>query len=58
MNAAKIITVQDYKHRKLMWMKVYIYSSFYAKGEADNIWVKDIMITQKGHRQKKISKGS
>ena len=25
-NAAKIVTVQDYKHKKLIWMEAHIYS--------------------------------
>ena len=37
LNAAKIIAVQDYKRKKLMWMEVHIYSSVNAKSQADNI---------------------
>ena len=39
-----------------MWMEVHIYCSVNAKSQTDNIWVKDIMTTQKGQSQKaKIS---
>ena len=37
-----------------MWMEVQMYS-VKAKSQAGNIWVKDIMTTQKGQSQKKIS---
>ena len=37
-----------------MWMEVQVYS-VKAKSQAGNIWVKDIMTTQKGQSQKKIS---
>ena len=50
----EIITVQDYKHKTFMWMEETIYS-VKGKSEAGNIWVKDIMTTQKGWSQKKIS---
>ena len=40
-----------------MWMEVHIYI-LKAKSQAGNIWVKDIMATQKGQSQKKISEGS
>ena len=51
MNAAEIITVQDYKHththththtHKIMQMEVHIYG-VKATSQAGNIWVKDIM---------------
>ena len=35
-------------------MEVHIYSSVNAKSQADNIWLKDIITTQKGQSQKKI----
>ena len=45
MNATKIITVQDYKHKKkLIWMEVHKYSAK-AKSQAGNTWVKDKMTT-------------
>ena len=37
-----------------MWMEVLKYS-VKAKSQADNMWVKDIMTTQKGQCGKKIS---
>ena len=52
---ARIITVQDYKHTKLMLMEVHVYSSVNAKCQAVSIWDKDIMTSQKGHSQKKMS---
>ena len=55
LNVAKIITVQDYKHTKLMLMEVHVYSSVNAKCQAVSIWDKDIMTSQKGHSQKKMS---
>ena len=42
LNAAKIITAHDYKHKKLVWMEVHIYSSVNAKSRAG---VKDITTT-------------
>ena len=54
---AKIITIQDYKCKKLMSIEVHIYS-VKAKCQGGNIWVKDITTTQKGQSWKKISKGS
>ena len=39
-----------------MWMEVHICSSVNAKSQADNIWLKDIITTQKGQSQKKSSK--
>ena len=39
-------------HKTLMWIEVHIYS---VKSQTGNIWVKDIMTTQKGQSQKKIS---
>ena len=36
-------------------MKVHIYSSINAKSQAGNVWVKDMMATQKGQNQEKIS---
>ena len=36
LNSAKIITVQDYKHKKSMWMEVHIYS-VKAKSQASSI---------------------
>ena len=36
MNAFEIITIQDYKHTKLMWMEGHIYS-VKAKCQAGNI---------------------
>ena len=44
LNVAEIITVQDYKHKKLLLMEEHIYS-VKAKSHASNIWVKDIMTT-------------
>ena len=38
-------------------MEVYIYN-VKAKSQAGNIWAKDIVTTQKGQSQKKISHGS
>ena len=40
-----------------MWMEVHIYS-VKTKSQAGNMWVKDIMTTQKGHSWKKISQRS
>ena len=37
LNVAKIITVQDYKHTKLMLMEVHVYSSVNAKCQAVSI---------------------
>ena len=37
-----------------MWMEVHIYS-VKAKNEVGNIWVKDIMRTQKGQSHKILS---
>ena len=45
MNAAKIISVEDYKHKKLMWMEVHIYT-VKAKSQAGDIWIKSMMTTQ------------
>ena len=53
LNTAKTITAQDYKHKKLMWMEVLIYSSIKAIVTTDI--VKDIVTIQKGQNQKKIS---
>ena len=36
----RLITVQDNKHKKLMWMEVH---SVKPKSQAGNAWVKDIM---------------
>ena len=44
LNVAEIYTVQDYKHKKLMWMEVHIYN-VKAKSQAGNVWIKDIMTT-------------
>ena len=38
-----------------MWMEVHIYSSVNAESQACNIRDNDIMTTQKGQSQKKIS---
>ena len=38
-----------------MWMEVHIYSSVSAKSQEGNIRNKDVMTTQKGQNQKKIS---
>ena len=40
MNVTRLITVQDNKHKKLMWMEVH---SVKPKSQAGNTWVKDIM---------------
>ena len=44
-------------HKKLMWMEVHIYS-VKIKSQGGNIWVKDIMTTQKSQSWKKLSQGS
>ena len=59
LNVTKIIAVKDYICTKtLMWMEVPIYNSINAKSQADNIWVKDMISTQKEQIPKKISQGS
>ena len=46
MNATKIITVQDYGHTHKKNVNRSTHTlSVKAKSQADNIWVKDIMIT-------------
>ena len=50
---AKVITVQDYKHTKLMLMEVHVYSSVNAKCQAVSIWDKDIMTSQKAKAKRK-----
>ena len=52
-----IITIQDYKHTKLMWMEVHMYS-VKAKSQAGKIWVKHIMTTWKGQIWKIFCQGS
>ena len=45
LNAAKIITIQDYKHaQKLMTVEVHIHS-VKAERQAGNLWVKYVMTT-------------
>ena len=51
---SKIIIVQDYTPKKLMWMEVHVHI-VKAKSQAGNVQVKDIMKTQKGQSRKKIS---
>ena len=41
-NATKIINVQDWNKKNLMWMEAHIYS-VQAKNQTGNIWVKHIM---------------
>ena len=43
-------------HKKLMSVEVHIYS-VKTKIQAGNIWVKDIMTTQRGYSWKKITQG-
>ena len=57
LNAAKTFNAQDYKtHKKLIRMEVHLYSNK-AQSQPGNIWVKDIMATQKGQSWKKINWG-
>ena len=42
-------------HTKLMRKEVHVYRSVNVRSQAGNIWDKDIMATQKGQSQKKIS---
>ena len=56
LNVTDIITVQDYKRtKKIMWIEVHIYS-VKANSQFGNIWVKDLMITQKGQSQRKLGR--
>ena len=54
MNAAEVITVQDYKHKKLMWMEVQIYS-VKTNSQACNIQVKYVMAIWKCQSGKILS---
>ena len=57
LNEVEIIAVKDYKHKKLMWMEVHVYS-VKAKSQAGNIWVKDIIITRSSSSHKILGYGS